>query len=195
MSYIHIPTKRYPLAPKHIRAENPNVSFPEVFVAPAEYAAVKATVQPAHNPVTQEVRELPPVQLADKTWEQRWEVVAKFKQYTDEAGVVHTVAEQEAAAKAAAEQEIQAAINTATQHRLNTFAATRGYDSILSACTYATSSVAKFAAEGQCANELRTATWAKVHEIFAAAAAGTRSKPTKFEDIEAELPRLEWPAV
>ena len=195
MSYIHIPTKRYPLAPKHIRAENPNVSFPELFVAPADYADVVATERPAHNPVTQEVRETAPVQVANGSWEQRWEVVARFKEYTDETGKVHTVAEQEADAQAVADTEIQNTIVAAVQQRLDVFASSRGYDGILSACTYATSGVAKFAAEGQRAVDLRDATWAKLHEILAAVKAGTHVKPTSFIDIESELPTLEWPVV
>lgn len=80
-----------------------------------------------------------------------------------------------------------------TQRRLDDFAKTRGYDGILSLCTYATSSVPKFAAEGQYGVEVRDATWAKLYEILAQVEAGTRPMPEGYSDIEPELPVLAWP--
>ena len=44
-------------------------------------------------------------------------------------------------------QEMEADFTARIQARLDDWARTRGYDGILSACTYATSAVAKFAAE------------------------------------------------
>lgn len=88
--------------------------------------------------------------------------------------------------------EILAAYTAAIQARLDDFAKTRGYDGILPACTYATSSVPKFAAEGQYAEEARDATWAKSYEILAAVEAGTRPMPT-IDEIMLELPLLAWP--
>ena len=82
----------------------------------------------------------------------------------------------------------------ATQQRLDTFARTRGYDGILSACTYATSTVSKFAAEGQAAVNMRDATWARLYALLDEVQAGTRPVPAGFADIEPELPALEWPA-
>lgn len=90
--------------------------------------------------------------------------------------------------------EVQAEIVAATQARLDTFAKTRGYDGILSACTYATSPTAKFAAEGQYCVAQRDATWAKLYEMLAEVEAGTRPMPGRYEDVEAELPVLAWPA-
>jgi hypothetical protein len=78
------------------------------------------------------------------------------------------------------------------QARLDAFARTRGYDGILSACTYATSTNPKFAAEGQHCVQARDATWAKCYEILNAVQAGERQIPT-WEELEAELPPLEWP--
>ena len=75
MSYIHTPTGRYPLSPKHIRAENPNVSFPEIFQPPPEYVSVLPVDRPAHDPITQGVREGAPVKMGDH-WNQSWEVYA-----------------------------------------------------------------------------------------------------------------------
>lgn len=82
----------------------------------------------------------------------------------------------------------------AIQAHLDNFARTRNYDGILSAATYATSTVPKFRAEGQCAVEARDTTWAKGYEIMGAVMAGQRAMPT-LEDVVAELPALEWPEV
>ena len=89
-------------------------------------------------------------------------------------------------------QEVIAQYTTAVQRRLDTFFQTRGYDGILSAATYATSTVLKFQAEGQYAVEARDATWAKCYEILAAVEGGTSPMPTEAE-LLAELPALGWP--
>ena len=79
------------------------------------------------------------------------------------------------------------------QERLDSFAKTRGYDGIMSACTYATSAHAKFAAEGQYCVEARDATWATLYQIMDDVLAGTRPIPSGYADIEPELPVLVWP--
>ncbi len=88
---------------------------------------------------------------------------------------------------------IQKSIVDATQQRLDDFAKTRGYDGILSACTYATSPTAKFAQEGQYCVIQRDATWTTLYAMLAEVEAGTRPMPTGFADVEPELPALEWP--
>ena len=89
---------------------------------------------------------------------------------------------------AAAQQQFTDAI----QARLDAFAKTRGYDGILSAATYATSTVPQFKAEGQYAVEARDLTWAKGYEIMGAVLAGQRPMPS-IEEVFAVLPVLEWP--
>lgn len=89
---------------------------------------------------------------------------------------------------------IQEVVVAATQQRLDAFAKTRNYDGILSACTYASSTVPKFQAEGQYCVEARDATWAKLYAMLAEVEAGTRPMPTGYADIEGELPPLAWPA-
>lgn len=84
------------------------------------------------------------------------------------------------------------AYTAAIQKRLDDFARTRSYDGILSAATYATSTVPKLAAEGQYAVEARDATWAKGYEILAAVEAGQRTAPA-LDELAAELPALAWP--
>lgn len=81
----------------------------------------------------------------------------------------------------------------AIQQRLDDFARQRNYDGILSACTYATSTVAKFKSEAQACVNLRDATWAAAYEVLASVQAGQRPMPSSLADIEADLPALEWP--
>lgn len=90
------------------------------------------------------------------------------------------------------EEELLAHVTTETQRRLDDFARTRMYDNILSACTYASSAVPKFAAEGQRAVELRDQTWTKLYEVLDEIKAGTRPVPASFAEIEPELPVLSW---
>lgn len=80
----------------------------------------------------------------------------------------------------------------AIQQRLDDFARQRNYDSILSACTYATSTVVKLKAEGQACVNLRDATWAAAYDILAQVQGGIRQMPNSIADIEADLPVLEW---
>ncbi|MDH4449217.1 MAG: hypothetical protein QE265_01325 [Rhodoferax sp.] len=89
--------------------------------------------------------------------------------------------------------EIAAAFTADIQQRLDEFARTRNYDNILSACTYATSTVAKFRVEGQACVDLRDATWAAAYTVLDKVQAGKRPMPSGIADIEADLPALEWP--
>ena len=89
-------------------------------------------------------------------------------------------------------EQIVAQYTGGVQQHLDTFAQTRNYDGILSAATYATSTVPKFAAEGQYAVEARDSTWAKCYEILAAVEAGSRPMLT-LDELLTELPVLTWP--
>ena len=89
-------------------------------------------------------------------------------------------------------EEQLAAFTAAIQARLDDFARTRNYDDILSAASYATSTMAKFKTEGQYAVEARDATWAKGYVIMDDVLAGRRPMPT-LEEVLAELPALSWP--
>lgn len=119
---------------------------------------------------------------------------------TDKGDIPFTTEEEaqwdamEAAEAAKAADRLQQSIVDATQQRLNEFARTRNYDGILSACTYATSTVPKFNGEGQYCVEARDSTWASLYAMLAEVEAGTRPMPTGFADVESELPALAWPA-
>lgn len=88
---------------------------------------------------------------------------------------------------------LQADVTARTQTRLDTFAQTRGYDGILSACTYATSPTPSFAREGAYCIQARDATWAKLYAILDDVKAGRRPMPSGYNQIEPELPPLAWP--
>ena len=91
-----------------------------------------------------------------------------------------------------AAQILQTRIATEAQSRLDTWAQSRGYDGILSACTYATSQVPRFQAEGQRCVDLRDQTWARLYEILAEVETGTRPVPMSLAEIAADLPALTW---
>lgn len=80
----------------------------------------------------------------------------------------------------------------AVQAHLDATARTRNYDSILSACTYATSSNATFAAEGLAAVAWRDAVWAYCYAELAKVQAGARSVPASTSAFIAELPTIAW---
>jgi len=134
------------------------------------------------------VDERPPIKQGN-AWTQQWEVVE-----------LYTPAERDQILADAAAQEAEAAalrlkqeIIDSTQARLDDFARTRKYDGILSLCTYATSTVAKFAQEGQYGVTARDATWAKLYEMLDEVQAGTRPMPSGYAEIQGELPALVWP--
>lgn len=76
--------------------------------------------------------------------------------------------------------------------RLDIFAIARGYGSIISVCTYDTSSVPRYAADALRARSLRDQWWEVLNQIVADVLAGNRPEPEKFDDIAGELPPLTW---
>ena len=81
---------------------------------------------------------------------------------------------------------------SAIQSMLDETARERGYDSILSLCTYATSPTAKFSDEGQAGVSWRDEVWAKGYAILADVESGSRAIPTESE-LLSELPSFVWP--
>lgn len=89
--------------------------------------------------------------------------------------------------------DIEGDVIKLVQQKLDQFAQTRGYDSILSACTYATSKVPKFQLEGQYCVDMRDQYWSRCYEILADVKSGVRQTPA-VEQVMSELPLLQWPA-
>ena len=137
------------------------------------------------------------VEQINGKWYTKWNLGPAFFDTEDADGKVTTAAKNQAAYIALKTQERALAVKNqiidATQKRLDDFAQTRNYDGILSACTYATSAVPKFATEGQYCVEVRDTTWAALYDILGEVQAGTRPQPSGYADIEADLPALTWP--
>lgn len=171
---------KYPYHPLELLTDYPTTSFPagpysDEFLAGWNVLPVAATVPPTYNTLTQKPVEVTPINDGGQ-WTQQW--------------TIQTLSQQEQEAVAA---QVIDGIVSATQGRLDSFAQTRQYDGILSACTYSTSPTPKFQAEGAYCVTQRDATWAKLYEILAEVQAGTRPPPLSFADIEPELPALVWP--
>jgi hypothetical protein len=179
MSFRNSTTGAYPVSHDQVRAAHPNTSFPAYFEQADGFDWVQFADRPAYNPDTQYVEEGAPAFSAGR-WRQTWVV----KSFTPEQ------IDQRLKAK---QQTIINQIVDAVQKRLDDFAASRNYNGILSACTYATSPTPKFAAEGQYCVRQRDATWAKCYQMLAEVQAGTRPMPSGYADIASELPVLEWP--
>lgn len=89
-------------------------------------------------------------------------------------------------------EEVMSEVTTRVQARLDTFFATRGYDSADSAAKYVTSKNRKYAVEGQYAVDACTDHWDACFVILADVQQGLRPLPT-VEEVLAEMPVLAWP--
>lgn len=92
------------------------------------------------------------------------------------------------------EEAIIQQVSQRVQQRLDSFAQTRYYDNILSACSYAADLDPRFAAEGRYCLSARSQTWVALSSIMVDVKSGARPMPATYAEIEAELPVLVWPA-
>ncbi len=172
--------EKFPYSIGDLRKDHPQTSFPknfsnETLASYNVFPVVSTSV--SYDPNTQVATQGGCIYNTDK---QRWETTWTVQEKTEEE------IQQDLA-------RLQSSIVSSTQKRLDEFARTRGYDSMLSLCSYATSTNPTFAAEGQYGVEARDATWASLYTMLAEVQAGTRPIPSGFEDIEPELPALSWP--
>lgn len=85
-----------------------------------------------------------------------------------------------------------AAFQAEAGRRLDKFAIDRGYGSMISVCTYDTSSVPRYAADALRARTLRDQWWAALNTIVADVLSSARPEPADFDEIAGELPALTW---
>ena len=88
-------------------------------------------------------------------------------------------------------KEIQAELTNTVQAYMDDAVKARGYDGIATACTYASSTDATFAAEGAACVAWRDKVWRHCYDALAEVLAGERDIPTA-EELIAELPELVW---
>jgi len=170
----------FPYSIGALRRDNPNTSFPRVMSNKALEAwdvhPVTVVDDPVFDANTQRV------------------VTASQPVYVSGAWLLtKTVEDLNAADIAALKAERVKAYTEAVQAHLDSTAQDKGYDSIISLCTYATSTNAKFAAEGQAGVEWRDSIWTASYAILNDVESGARSEPT-VDALIAELPQLNWPA-
>jgi len=179
-----------------LRKDNPNTSFPKQ-IPPATLEAygmfpVFDTPKPTTGELQTAVKDGYELD-AKGNWVVKWRVQDMFSDQVDENGtVIKTKAEQEAAYLAERHEQKVIEYTNAVQNHLDSTARDKGYDSIMSLCTYATSTNSKFAAEGQAGVAWRDAVWTDCYTILANVESGVRTAPT-VEELIAELPQIVWP--
>ena len=87
--------------------------------------------------------------------------------------------------------KMQAQFTAIVQEWLDKTVQQRGYDNIHTACTYAYSTDATFAAEGAACVTWRDKVWRYCYGVLDKVLAGERAVPTA-EELISELPKLEW---
>lgn len=165
------------ISEQEFRSLYPNTSFPVVLtdelLAEFGFANLQYATMPQYTNYEKVVES--DVKQIDGKYVITWEI----KQKTPE-----EIAEYDNAT-------IQSIIN-AVQLRLDDFARSRNYDNILSACSYATSGIPKFAGEGQYCVQARDNTWLALYKIMDEIRVGTRPMPINIAAIESDLPVLSW---
>lgn len=168
MNYINTETLEYPLTERQIKALHPSTSFPKPFKA-TPYAIVFTTPQPVTT-VIQRAKEIAPVLTVKGTWEQQWEIVDAFAEYTDEEGVVHTKEEQEAEALAKELADKTAAYLTLAERTVDSHILAKvkelGYDNENSIAKYMARPTSPWYAECVALGDWIDACWIKCHELL-----------------------------
>jgi hypothetical protein len=179
MNYINKLTGQYPVNESQIRDYYPNTSFPVPFVPIEPFELVQPQFQPEYNSMTHTVVERAPQNTAIG-FIQTWEVIEL------------SLEEKQQKQKEMTDALIKETIGH-TQAVLDSFAQTRNYAGIMSACTYTNSIIPKFRVEAEYCCYIRDITWAKLYELFDQYSSGAKPMPASYLDVVAELPVRQWP--
>ncbi len=167
---------KYPYSVSDLFVDNPQTSFPSDMAGAdlSEFGVFQVTEVPAPTAdYTQVVAEAEPLKVGGN-WTQVWIV----RDATD-------------AEESAALDEIQASYESAIQSHLDSTAQSRGYDNMISACSYASGTHPKFSVEGRDCLAWRSSVWETAFQIMTDVRAGTRPLPT-IEQVMTELPPMAW---
>ena len=110
----------------------------------------------------------------------------RYSDYLTEPDVDGIYQPDAVAIDARAVEQQQKSLEQAVQSHLDSKARERGYDNIVSACSYATST-GTFGTEGQAYVEWRDSVWTYCYNVLSQVQAGTRVAPT-IDELIAELP-------
>lgn len=170
--------KEYPYTIENLKQDNPQISFPQEM--PDEllktYGVYIVVDTDAPLVASNQIAEKNGCKFnADKS---RWEIDWKVRE--------KTLSEQQQE-----NTQLKNNIVSVVQSNLDNFAKQKNYDSILSLCSYASSTIQKFKSEGQLGVSLRDSTWDKLYQILADVESGKRDIPT-IDEILSELPALVW---
>ena len=170
----------YPYSIGDLRRDNPNTSFPksptDTLLADWDIYPVTIAQDPAYDPRTHRVVNDALPTLINGAWILNKSII-EMAQDEKDAYRVKTVREYELAVQRHMDEKVKE----------------REYDSMISACTYASSNNLKYGPEGQACLNWRDSVWDKCYEVLGEVDAGTRQPPT-IDELIAELPTLTWPS-
>lgn len=178
MNYIRKSDKQYPFSEFEIKALFPMISFGFPFVPPSDFAEVQTKDRPEYDSTSQALVEKAP-KLYRGVYSQQWEVVD-----LDSDVIANNISSRM--------ERLRNDFIASVQTHLDDEARSRGYDNILSACSYASSSVPKFKTEGKAAVLWRDQVWAYCYAQFDSIQAGTRAFPATTQSFLEELPTINW---
>lgn len=166
-----------------IKRFHPNVSFPkditDDILLSFDFHKVTLTQSPTPSFYMGVEQVLPPTLIGGE-YIQTWRTF----------DVEHTPEEIEAY-EVKKKETLLNSYKNAIQEYLDDFAQTRGYDNIFSVCTYATSTIPQFKAEGLRGVELRDECWTIGYQLLADVEQGLREIQT-VEEVLDEMPALTW---
>lgn len=178
MKYIKKSDRTYPITESEIRASFPEISFGFPFVPPSDYAEVQPTEIPSYDLNSQIVVGKQP-KLYRGVFKENWEV-QDLDPATAQANAQRRI------------EELKTLFISEIQIHMDQTAREKGYDSILSACSYSNSLIPTFKEESDAASVWRDQVWAYCIDHLDRMQKGTRAIPTSPKEFIEELPKINW---